>query len=205
MRQSIDIGSSTRIRETGDPAWDRRASSLVLPQWASINSPGSALFQSVSLVPALNVVEVPVAGLGILLGIDRPRSDLFLLISVRAVVPSSSDADGSAPSSSRTGTTWGLFRAAVDVPPRCHGEVERGASPVVTRTYIRSRTQQESHDGKVAGSRRKVDGRIPVVVGGPRIGARLDQPNHHRKIRSPLGARKVFCYIEMPIIEQKQA
>ena len=41
-----------------------------------------------------------------------PRNALFLLISVRAVVPSSSDANGSAPSSSSRGTTSGLLRAA---------------------------------------------------------------------------------------------
>ena len=42
----------------------------------------------------------------------NPRSALFLLISVRAVVPSSSAANRSAPSSSSRGTTSGFARAA---------------------------------------------------------------------------------------------
>ena len=100
------------LREAEKLGLSKSAFSLVLPLAASINRPGSALFQSaslvflaamygvqldagliaaavlaiflasmtvapvpsasiVSLVPALNVVGVPIAGLGILLGIDR--------------------------------------------------------------------------------------------------------------------------------------
>ncbi len=100
------------LQEAGKLGLSKSSYSLVLPLAASINRPGSALFQStslvflaamygvpldagliaaavlalflasmtvapvpgssiVSMVPALDVVGVPVAGLGILLGIDR--------------------------------------------------------------------------------------------------------------------------------------
>ena len=69
------------------------------------------------------------------------------------------------------------------------GGFVKGAVPLpVSRIGVGPRLQQEPCDGLVSGARREVEWRIPVVVGGPRIGARLDEPDDHRKVRGPFGA-----------------
>ena len=81
----------------------------------------------------------------------------------------------------------------------------QGAVPLLVACIgIGPRLHQRPYDTKVAGSHRKVHGRIPVVVGGPRIGTRFDQPNHHRKIRSPVGAPGPRHVPGIPVVRLSQ-